>query len=168
MNRLPVIFMLVLGCWLGTVVPAFAGDMPPISQDSPLYEVPVEPGVSYDDVVTSLKVAAEGSNFISPARFPIGENIVKRGLPLQGVMEVVTYCNLSLGAEILLDHPEFVVFAPCRIAVYEKQGRLYLALDRPSHDLKYIKNPTERAQKAAKQLEETLIRMMDKARKGEI
>ena len=147
---------------------AGAEPMPPINPDSPIYEVKVEPGVSYDDVVTSLKVAAEGKNFVSPATFPLGEHIKQRGLPLQGVLEVHSYCNLGLGAEILLDHPEFAVFAPCRIAIYEKHGQLYLALDRPTYDLKHILNPTPRAQNAARQLEETLIWMMDQARKGEI
>jgi uncharacterized protein (DUF302 family) len=145
-----------------------AEPMPAIDPDSPIYEVPVAAGVSYDDVVTSLKVAAEGANFVSPANFPIGEHLQQRGLPVPGVMEVRTYCNLGLGAEILLDNPEFLVFAPCRIAIYEKKGQLYLALDRPSFDLKYVKNPSERAKKAAQQLEDTLIRMMEKARNGEI
>ena len=145
-----------------------AAPLPPIDPSSPIYEVKVEPGVSYDDVVLGMKVAAEGKNFVSPATFSVGDHIRERGLPLEGVMEVRAYCNLGLGAEIILDHPEFAVFAPCRIAIYEKQGELYLALDRPSFDLQYIKNPTERALKAAKELEETLIWIMDKARKGEI
>ena len=148
--------------------PLLAESMPPIDPDSPIYEVPVAAGVSYDDVITSLKVAADGANFVSPADFPIGEHMRQRGLPVEGVMEVRTYCNLGLGAEILLDHPEFLVFAPCRVAIYEKKGRLYLALDRPSFDLKYIKQPSERAKKAAQQLEETLIRIIEKARNGEI
>jgi uncharacterized protein (DUF302 family) len=148
--------------------PACAEPMPPVDPSTPIYEVKVEPGVSYDDVVTSMKVAAEGKNFVSPASFPLGQHIKDRGIPLQGVLEVRSYCNLGLGAEILLDHPEFAVFAPCRIAIYEKQGQLYLALDRPSFDLKYIKNPSDRAIKAARELEDTLIWIMDKARKGDI
>ena len=164
-DRLKVV---LVGLALLSTLVQGAESLPPIQADSPIYEVKVEPGVSYDDVILSLKVAAEGKNFVSPATFPIGEHIKARGLPLQGVMEVRTYCNLGLGAEILLDHPEFSVFAPCRIAIYEKHDQLYLALDRPSFDLRYIKEPTERALKAAKELEETLIGIMDKARKGEI
>lgn len=161
---------IILGLLLGGF-PCLAmavDSMPKVDPDSPIYEVKVESGVSYDDVVTSLKVAADGKNFVSPATFPIGEHIRQRGLPLQGVLEVRTYCNLGMGAEIMLDHPEFSVFAPCRIAIYERQGQLYLAMDRPSFDLKYIKHATERAKKAAQQLEETLIWMLDKARRGEI
>ena len=145
-----------------------ASPMPVIDRSTAIYEVPVEPGVSYDDVVTSLKVISEGENFVNPANFPIGDHMKQRGQDPKGPLEVRSFCNLGLGAEIMLDHPEFVVFAPCRIAIYQKQGRLYLGLDRPTYDLKSIKNPTERAAKAAQQLEDTLLRIIDKARKGDI
>ncbi len=145
-----------------------AGALPAIDPNTALYEVPVEPGVSYDDVVTSLKVAAEGMNFVNPANFPLAEHMKARGLTPEGPLEVRTYCNLGLAAEIMLDHPEFSVFAPCRIAIYQKQGKLYLGLDRPTFDLKSIKNPTARAKRATQELEDVLIGMMDKARKGDI
>jgi uncharacterized protein (DUF302 family) len=106
-------------------------------------------------------------NFVNPANFPIGEHMKQRGIDSQGVKEVRSFCNLSTGTEIILDHPEFLVFAPCRIALYEKNQRLYLALDRPTFDLKSVKNPTERAKKSAQELEDALIQLMSRARKGD-
>ena len=153
--------------WLG-VLSALADSLPPVNPDKALYIVRVEPGVSYEDVVTSLKSAAEGKNFVSPASFPIGEHIRQRGLPLQGVLEVRTYCSLGIGTEILLEYPEFAAFAPCRIAIYEKKGALYLALDRPTYALRHVENVNQKARDAAQQMEDTLIWMLDKARKGEI
>lgn len=147
--------------------------MPAIDPTTAIYELPVTDGVSYQDVVDSLKSLSEGKNFVNPANFPIGEHLKARGQPPAGVLEVRAFCNLGLGAEIMLDHPEFVVFAPCRIALYEKPDaenklKLYLALDRPTYDLKSIKHPTERAKKAAQELETTLLEIMDKARKGDL
>ena len=141
--------------------------LPTIDQDSAIYEIPVALNVSYQEVIDSLKSISEGSNFVNPANFPIGEHMKVRGQDPHGVLEVRAYCNLGLGADIMLDHPEFVVFAPCRIGLYEKKGRLYLGLDRPTYDLKSIKNPTERAKKSAQALENTLIDIMVKASKGE-
>lgn len=145
-----------------------ASPMPAINPNSPLYEVEVEPGVSAEDVMTSLKVISEGLNFVNPANFPIGEHMRQRGMAPQGVLETRSFCNLSMGTEIFLDHPEFVVFAPCRIGIYTRAGKLFLALDRPSFDLRYIHQPTARAVKAAEALEKVLLEIMDKARKGEI
>jgi uncharacterized protein (DUF302 family) len=143
------------------------------SEHSAIYEVQVKEGVSYQDVIDSLKSVSEGMNFVNPANFPIAEHMKKRGVDSQGIKEVHSFCNLSLGTEIMLDHPEFLVFAPCRVAIYEKLGEdqkthLFLGLDRPTFDLKSIKNPTERAQKAAQQLEDALILLITKASKGEI
>lgn len=147
--------------------------MPPIDPNIALYELPVPEGISYQDVIDSLKSLSEGKNFVNPANFPIGEHLKARGQAPAGVLEVRAFCNLGLGAEIMQDHPEFVAFAPCRIAIYEKPDadnklKLYLALDRPTYDLKSIKNPTERAKKAAQELETTLLEIMDKARHGDI
>jgi uncharacterized protein (DUF302 family) len=147
--------------------------MPAIDPGTAIYELPVREGVSYQDVVDSLKSVSEGLNFVNPANFPIGEHIKKRGIDPQGIKEVHSFCNLSLGTEIMLDHPEFLVFAPCRIAIYEKPDtnqklKLFIALARPTYDLKSIKKPTPRAQKAAQDLETTLLEIMDKASKGDL
>lgn len=146
--------------------------MPAIDPSTAIYELAVNDGVSYQDVVESLKSISEGMNFVNPANFPIGEHIKLRGIDPQGIKDVRSFCNLSMGTEIILDHPEFLVFAPCRIAIYEKldmnnQLKLFIALDRPTFDLKSIKNPTERAKKSAQELETTLMQIMDKARKGD-
>jgi uncharacterized protein (DUF302 family) len=142
-------------------------------KNSAIYEVAVNDGVSYQDVVDSLKSLSEGMNFVNPANFPIGEHMKLRGVDPQGVKEVHSFCNLSMGTEIILDHPEFLVYAPCRIALYEKldankKSKLFIGLARPTFDLKNIKNPTMRAQKSAQELEDALIKLVDKARRGDI
>jgi uncharacterized protein (DUF302 family) len=147
--------------------------LPSMDTSTAIYEVAVNEGVSYQDVIDSLKSVSEGMNFVNPANFPIAEHMKLRGIDPQGVKEVRSFCNLSMGTEIILDHPEFLVFAPCRIALYEKPDsnkmlKLYLGLDRPTFDLNSIKNPSERAKKSAQELEDALINLIDKARKGDI
>ena len=179
---LGVIFTLALTACTGqktvtstvtAAIQAVPKGMPAIDINTAIYEVPVNDGVSYQDVLDSLKSVSEGMNFVNPANFPIGEHIKLRGIDPQGVKEVHALCNLTMGTDIMLDHPEFLVFAPCRIALYEKPDankklRLFLGLDRPTFDLKSIKNPTERAKKSAQALEDALILLMSKARKGDI
>ena len=101
--------LLLLACLLP--LPAMASDAFGAA-DSAIYEVPVAAGVSYEDVVLSLKVLVEGENFVNPANFPLGEHLKARGQDPGGPLEVHAVCNLSLGAEIMLDHPEFAVLTP--------------------------------------------------------
>ena len=174
---LSMTLMLMLVACAGTGLQAnsraVAGDASKIDHTSAIYEVAVNEGVSYQDVVDSLKSVSEGMNFVNPANFPIGDHIKLRGIDPQGVKVVHSFCNLSMGTEIFLDHPEFLVFAPCRIAIYEKPDvdkklKLFIGLARPTYDLKSIKNPTKRAIMSAQQLEDALIQLLDKARKGDI
>lgn len=174
------VFLLLSACKSTALQPsthAAPGDAPQdisnVNQNSAIYEVAVNDGVSYQDVVDSLKSVSEGMNFVNPANFPIGDHIKLRGIDPQGIKVVHSFCNLTMGTDIFLDHPEFLVFAPCRIALYEKPDsnkkmKLFIGLARPTFDLKSIKNPTERAVKSAQQLEDALIILMDKARKGDI
>ena len=172
------LLLVLTACASGQIAPqtnlkVMQNGMPSLDLTSAVYEVPVKDGVSYQDVVDSLKTVSEGMNFVNPANFPIGEHIKARGIDPQGVKEVHALCNLTMGTDIILDHPEFLVFAPCRIALYEKtdadkKRKLFLGLDRPTFDLKSIKNPTERAKKSAQQLEDALILLMSKARNGDI
>lgn len=161
--------LIINGCASNqTPEPSKAG----IDPNSALYEVAVKEGVTYEDVVDSLKSISEGMNFVNPANFPIGEHMKLRGIDPQGIKEVRSFCNLSMGTEIILDHPEFLVFAPCRIAIYEKPDenknlKLFIGLDRPTYDLKSIKNPTERAQQSAQELEDALIDLMQRASEGD-
>ena len=173
-----LIFVLFSACASTKVTPVAStkimpNGLPDIDLTSAIYELPIKEGISYQDVLDSLKSLSEGMNFVNPANFPIAENMKLRGIDPQGIKEVHSFCNLSLGTEIMLDHPEFLVFAPCRVALYEKPDankklRLFLALDRPTYDLKSIKNPTARAQKSAQELEDALINLMEKASRGDI
>lgn len=143
-----------------------------INPNSALYEVKVQEGVSYEDVVDSLKSLSVGMNFVNTGNFHIGESMKKRNIDPQGIKEVQSFCNLTMGTEIILDHPEFLVFAPCRVAIYEKLDanntmQLYLGLDRPTYDLKSIQNPTERAQKSAQALEDALMELIHRASEGD-
>jgi uncharacterized protein (DUF302 family) len=153
-------------------IKAMPNGLPSMDLNSAVYEVAVNDGVSYQDVLDSLKSISEGMNFVNPANFPIGEHIKLRGVDPQGIKEVHSFCNLSMGTEIILDHPEFLVFAPCRIALYEKPDfnkklKLFIGLARPTYDLKSIKAPTERAKRSAQELEDALIKLIDKARRGD-
>jgi uncharacterized protein (DUF302 family) len=162
--------MLLIGCinkQVSTTQPTHSNT----DLNGAIYEVAVQDGVSYQDVVDSLKSLSEGMNFVNPANFPIGEHMEQRGIDPQGIKEVRSYCNLSMGTEIILDHPEFLVFAPCRIAIYDKpvgdERKLFIGLARPTHDLKNIKNPTARAKKSAQALETALIDLVQRASEGD-
>lgn len=90
------------------------------------------PGVSFDEVVQSLKLRANRLNF----KF-VGENLMWKdfravlGDDSAPRVEVFSFCDIAIGRELLKIVPEMVVFFPCRIAIMEdaQKNIWILALD---------------------------------------
>ena len=79
-----------------------------------------KPGLSFDEVVESLKLRANQLNF----KF-VGENLMWKDFRVvlgdEGAprVEVFSFCDIAVGRQLLKIIPEMVVFLPCRIAVME-------------------------------------------------
>ncbi|MCS6786914.1 MAG: DUF302 domain-containing protein [Thiobacillaceae bacterium] len=77
-------------------------------------------GLSFDDVVESMKLRANQLNFKLVGHSPMWKDFVAvledRTAPR---VEVFHYCDIAAGREVLRLAPEAVAFLPCRIAVME-------------------------------------------------
>ena len=83
-----------------------------------------KPGLSFDDVVQSMMLRANQVNL----KF-VGNNAMWRDFQaMLGDMdaprvEVLSFCDIAIGRELLKVLPEMVVFFPCRIAVMEDANK---------------------------------------------
>jgi uncharacterized protein (DUF302 family) len=81
---------------------------------------PVKPGVSFDDVVESMKLRANQLNL----KF-VGNNQIwkqfKAALKDDTAprVEILSFCDIAVGRDLLRVIPEMAVFLPCRIVVME-------------------------------------------------
>lgn len=91
------------------------------------YKVPAKEGLSYDDVVSSMKQKANKLNFKFVGVNSIYKDIAAiSGKPTPRV-EVFNFCDAMVARELLDYSLEFVIFLPCRIAVLEDhQGKVWL------------------------------------------
>jgi uncharacterized protein (DUF302 family) len=79
-----------------------------------------KPGLSFDDVVQSMKLKANEVNFKYVGSNPmwkdfrvvLGDNSAPR-------IEVFSFCDIAVARELLKQIPEMSVFLPCRITVLE-------------------------------------------------
>lgn len=84
----------------------------------------VKKGVTFDDVVESMKLSANKQNLKL-----VGENLMWKdfravlGDQDGPRMEVYSFCDIAVGRELLKVSPEFIVFLPCRIAVMEDANK---------------------------------------------
>lgn len=88
------------------------------------HKVKVKPGVSFDDVVDSMKLRANKLNFKY-----VGNNLMYKDF--QAVLgdmtapriEVHSFCDIAVGRDLLKIAPEFLVFLPCRIGIMEDANK---------------------------------------------
>lgn len=80
----------------------------------------VESGVSFEDVIESMKLRANKRNFKFVGHSPLYKDVIAiTGKTDTPRVEIFSFCDASVAREILDYVPEFIAFLPCRIAVME-------------------------------------------------
>ncbi len=79
-----------------------------------------KPGLSFDDVVESMKLRANQLNFKLVGHSPMWKDFrAVLGDTTAPRVEVFHYCDIAAGREVLKYAPEALVFLPCRIGIME-------------------------------------------------
>jgi uncharacterized protein (DUF302 family) len=90
---------------------------------------PVKAGLSFDEVVESMKLKANELNFKLVGHNPLWKDVAAiTGKPTPRI-EFFTFCDAMVAREILDYSLEFAVFLPCRIAVVEDAHKQLLGDD---------------------------------------
>lgn len=83
------------------------------------YKVEAKPGLSYDDVVASMKARANKINFKFVGVNAIWKDVAATTGKSTPRVEIFNFCDANIARELLDYSLEFVIFLPCRIAVVE-------------------------------------------------
>jgi uncharacterized protein (DUF302 family) len=80
----------------------------------------VKEGLTFDDVVESMKLRANALNFKLVGHSPLWKDIrAVLGDETAPRMEVFHYCDIAAGREVLRYAPESLIYLPCRIGIME-------------------------------------------------
>ena len=88
------------------------------------HKIKAKQGLSFDDVLESMMLAANKQNFKY-----VGSNLLWKDFrAVLGDMdsprvEVHSFCDIAVGRDLLKISPEFLVFLPCRIAIMEDSNK---------------------------------------------
>lgn len=137
------------------------------------YKIKAKPGVSFDEVVDSMKLRANFHNFKFVGHNPLSKDVQAiTGKPTPRV-EMFSFCD-SILARSLLDYmPELVAFLPCRIAVLEDAHKdiWLITLDWDISWMDYSQNPNKMSPelyKEAKRIRDAMDDMMTAGANGDL
>ncbi len=117
-------------------------------------------GISFDDVIEAMDLKANDVNFKKTAHSKIWKDIASiTGVPTTRV-EVLHYCDAIVGRRMLDFSPEFSVFIPCRISVYEDaNGEIWImTLD---WDVSWLSQSWQPGSQIGEQLQQDAVRIRD-------
>lgn len=93
------------------------------------YEVQVKDNI--ESVKQALVSALEAKNYMIISVLNVQEALQGRGISAKPV-QLIEFCNLVKAYAVTHTTPEFELFAPCRLALFEKDGNTIVMVMRPS------------------------------------
>ena len=86
----------------------------------------------------------------------------EKGLEFKENYQLLEVCNPKLAKQVLDSNPELGLLLPCTIAVYQKEGKNFISLARPSALLSLISE--NNMQFLGNEIEKNLIDVIDKSK----
>jgi len=117
-------------------------------------------GLKFDEILEAMDLKANDVNFKKVGHNKFWKDVSAiTGLPAARV-EILQYCDAIIGRRMLDYSPEFAVFIPCRIAVYEDaNGDIWLmTLD---WDVSWLAKAWQPDSQLSEQLKKDAIRIRD-------
>lgn len=116
---------------------------------------------SFDDAVMSLKEACASVGFGTLWQLNFKDKLHEKGLAFDDNFMILEVCNPVKAQKVLLENRETGFFLPCKVAVYEKGGEVFMGMPKPTELMAML--GSEALKSAADEVESALIEAIDNA-----
>jgi uncharacterized protein (DUF302 family) len=123
-----LMLLAVLAC-AGVVTDVAAGDSAVMTTTRIKYQVELKDNI--ESVKQSLVSALEAKNYMIINVLNVQEALQGRGIETKPV-QLIEFCNLVKAYAVTRTTHEFELFAPCRLALFEENGKTIVMVLRPS------------------------------------
>ncbi|WP_414663555.1 DUF302 domain-containing protein [Horticoccus sp. 23ND18S-11] len=117
-----------------------------------------------ETVCTRLAEVSQRHKFGVLATHNLREKMESKGVPFSRECRVIEVCNPLQAQQVLNQAIEISTALPCRISVYEENGRTILATIKPTSLLTLF--GVAGAAAAAQEVEDTMVAIMDETCRG--
>ena len=112
----------------------------------------------------SLQVAVEANHFGVMHVHNLQETMAKKGVKFAHACLVYEVCQPQQAKKVLEENMSVSTALPCRISIYEENGKTMLATLKPTLMLAMFHTP--QLEGVAREVEETMIKIMNEAASG--
>jgi uncharacterized protein (DUF302 family) len=123
----------------------------------------VETAKSPAQAVADLEAAVKRHNFGVLHNYNLKQTLASKGIDLPHECHILEVCNPNQAATVLEEDMEMNLALPCRVSVYQENGRTRIGMIRPTALLSFL-SESPRLKTVAQQVESAMVRMIDEAR----
>lgn len=114
---------------------------PVLAETPALVATPIKYEITLDDALPAVRdmlvSALEARNYAVINHLNVQEGLASRGIDAHP-LQIIEFCNLTKAFTVTRHVPDFEMFAPCRLALFEKNGKTTVMVQRPSHVLSLL------------------------------
>lgn len=119
-------------------------------------------GKTVDEAVQSLEVTLEENKFGVLWQLDLPAKLHEKGVELQMPYRVLEVCNPHEAKRVLTQNPLVGYFLPCKVVVYEFEGKTHIGLPKPTALMNVLGDPA--LLDIAQEVEATLKKAVDEAK----
>ena len=116
---------------------------------------------SVDDIVGKIERIAKDNDFGVLDIHDLKKKMAAKGVDFTPECRIIEICNPNMAKEVLENNMVISTVLPCRISVYEEDGKVKIATIRPTYLLDFFNSPALKP--VAQSVEETIIKIISMA-----
>lgn len=126
-----------------------------------MFHYTVETNKGLEEAVESLEANLKEEQFGVLWNFDLKEKLNEKGLDFEKEFRILEVCNPKEAQRVLTENTLAGYFLPCKIVVYEDQGKTKIGMPKPSALIQMVKDDT--LEVIAEDIEKRLMASMDKS-----
>jgi len=92
-----------------------------------MFTVKVESELNIDQIASQVEAACVKHNFALLQSYNYHQIVETKGFPINRKAWVYNICQAKTASMMLTSNPEFSIFMPCTLALYEDQGKTVIS-----------------------------------------
>lgn len=124
-----------------------------------MFDYTVTTNKNIEEAISSIETSLKDEKFGVLWMFDIKQKLQEKGLEFEKEFKVLEVCNPVEAQRVLMENQLAGYFLPCKIVVYDQDGKTKIGMPRPSSLISLLND--ERLKAFAKDIEDRLIKCID-------
>ena len=92
-----------------------------------MFTLKIESNKSIEKIAEKVAIECENHKFVLLQTYIYHEIVENKGFPIKRKVYIYEICQAKTASLMLTSNPEFSIFMPCKLAIYENEGKTIIS-----------------------------------------